>query len=36
MLTVNHWAECTVSNGIVRERIEGAEGICNPIGRTTI
>jgi hypothetical protein len=25
-----------VPNGGVRERTEGAEEICNPIGRTTI
>jgi hypothetical protein len=23
-------------NGRVRERTEGAEGVCNPIGKTTI
>jgi hypothetical protein len=23
-------------NGGVRERTEGAEGVCNPIGRTTV
>jgi hypothetical protein len=36
MLIVNHWTKCGVPNGGVRERTEGAEGICNPIGRTTI
>jgi hypothetical protein len=30
------WTEHGVPNGIVRERTEGAEGVCNPIGRTTI
>jgi hypothetical protein len=30
------WTEHRVSNGVVRERTEGAEGVCNPIGRTTI
>jgi hypothetical protein len=32
----NHWTEHRVPNGGVRERTEGAEGVCNPIGRTTI
>jgi hypothetical protein len=27
---------CRDSNGGVRKRTEGAEGVCNPIGRTTI
>jgi hypothetical protein len=36
MLTDNHWTEHRVHNGGVRERTEGAEGGCNPIGRTTI
>jgi hypothetical protein len=36
MLTVNHWTESRVPNGGIRERIEGAEGVCNPIERTTI
>jgi hypothetical protein len=31
MLAVNHQAELRV-----RGRIEGSEGVCNPIGRTTI
>jgi len=35
MLIINHWTESLVSSGGVRERIEGAEGVCNPI-RTTI
>jgi hypothetical protein len=34
MLTANHWIEHGVPNGGVRERTEGAEGVCNPIGRT--
>jgi len=34
MLAVNHWAEHREQNGEVRERTEGAEGVCNPIGRT--
>jgi hypothetical protein len=36
MLTVNHWTEYWVTSGGVRERTEGAEGVYNPIGRTTI
>jgi hypothetical protein len=36
MLTVNHRTEHRDLNGRVRERTEGAERICNPIGRTTI
>jgi len=35
MLATNHWTENGVPIGGVRERIEGAEGTCNPI-RTTI
>jgi hypothetical protein len=34
MLTANHWIEQWVPNGGVRERTEGVEGVCNPIGRT--
>jgi len=33
---LNHWTENEVPNGGVRERTEGAEGICNSIRRTTI
>jgi len=36
MLAANHWTEHGVPNGGIRERIEGAEGVCNPIGRTKI
>jgi hypothetical protein len=36
MLPANHWAKHGVPNGGVRERSEGAEGVCNPIGRTAI
>jgi hypothetical protein len=35
MLATKHWTEYRDPNGGVRERTEGAEGICNPI-RTTI
>jgi len=31
MLAANHWTENGVPIGGVRERIEGAEGVCNPI-----
>jgi hypothetical protein len=34
MLAAKHWPEHGVPNGGVREKIEGAEGVCNPIGRT--
>ena len=36
MLTANHWTEHEVRNRGVRERTEGVEGLCNPIGITTI
>ena len=36
ILTANHWTEPTDPHGRVRGRIEGAEGVCNLIGRTTI
>jgi hypothetical protein len=36
ILTANHWTEYRVPNGRVRERIEGAEWVCNPIRKTTI
>ena len=36
MRIANHGTEHGVPNGGVRERTEGAEGVCNPIGRTTI
>jgi hypothetical protein len=36
MLTAKHWTEQGIINGIDRERTKGAEGVCNPIGRTTI
>jgi hypothetical protein len=32
----NYWTVHRVPNGGVVERTEGAEGVCNPIGRTTI
>jgi hypothetical protein len=35
ILTANHWTEPRDPSGRVRET-EGAEGDCNPIGRTTI
>ena len=40
MLTVNHWTEHRVPNGVVkggvRERTKGAAGVCNSIGRTAM
>jgi hypothetical protein len=35
MLTANYWIEHGNPNGGVRERTQGAEGVCNPIVRTT-
>jgi hypothetical protein len=34
MLTVIHWTEYRVPNEGARERTQGAEGVCNPIGGT--
>jgi hypothetical protein len=36
MLAANYWNEHGVPNGDVRERTEGAEGVCNLIGRRTV
>jgi hypothetical protein len=36
MLVANHQTEHRDPNGGVRGRTKGAEGFCNPIGRTTI
>jgi hypothetical protein len=36
MLTANYWTDYEFPSGGVRERIEGAGGVCNPIGETTI
>jgi hypothetical protein len=36
MLIAKHWTEHRDHNEGVRERTEGAEGVCNPIGRATI
>jgi hypothetical protein len=36
MLAANHQTEHRGSNRGVTREIEGAEGVCNPIGRTTI
>jgi hypothetical protein len=36
MLAANHWTKLGGPNGVFRERNEGAEGFCNPIGRTII
>jgi hypothetical protein len=36
MLAHNHWTNHKVSNGRVRKKAEGAEGVCNLMGRTII
>jgi hypothetical protein len=36
MLAADHLTELMVPNGGVREKTEGPEGLCKPIGRTTI
>jgi hypothetical protein len=36
MLTVIHWMEHRVPNEGARESTQGAEGVCSPIGRTTV
>ena len=36
MLAANYWTEHKVPNEEVRERTEGAEGICNSIGKIII
>jgi hypothetical protein len=36
MLADVHWTEYRGPNGGVRERTEGVEDVCNPIGRTTV
>jgi hypothetical protein len=36
MLATKYWIEHGVPNGGVRERTEGAEGVCSPIGGTII
>jgi hypothetical protein len=36
MLTVFYWIEHMVPNEGARESIQVAEGVCNPIGGTTI
>jgi hypothetical protein len=36
VLTAIHWTEHRVPNEGARERTQGAEGVCGPIGRTTI
>jgi hypothetical protein len=33
--TANHWIEVGDQYGTIRERTEGAEKDCNPMGRTT-
>jgi hypothetical protein len=36
MLTTNQWTENRIPNEGGRERTQGAEGVCSPIGGTTI
>jgi hypothetical protein len=36
MLTVIYWMEHRAPNGGARESTKGAEGVCNPLGGTTI
>ena len=36
MLTVRYWMDHRTPNGGARESTQGAKGICNPIGGTTI
>ena len=36
MLSGTHWTDHKVPNGGPRERTEGAEGACSPIGEITI
>jgi hypothetical protein len=36
VLAANLWTEQENPNGGLREMSKGAEGVCNPIGRTTI
>jgi len=35
-VAANYWPEQGAPNGRVREKTEGAEGVCNTIRRTTI
>jgi hypothetical protein len=36
MLTVSYWMDHRAPNGGARESTQGAEGVCNRIGGTTI
>jgi hypothetical protein len=36
MLTVSYWMDHRAPNGGARESTQGAKGVCNPIGGTTI
>jgi hypothetical protein len=36
MLLAKHWTKHRVQNGGARERTQGAEGVCSPIGRIII
>jgi hypothetical protein len=36
LLTVSYWMDHRAPNGGARESTQGAKGICNPIGGTTL
>ena len=36
MLTVSYWMDHRAPNGGARESAQGAKGVCNPIGGTTL
>ena len=36
MLTVSYWMDHRASNDGAKESTQGAKGICNPIGGTTL
>jgi hypothetical protein len=36
MLTVSYWMNHRAPNGGTRESTQGAKGVCNPIGGTTV
>jgi hypothetical protein len=36
MLTVSYWMDHRAPSGGARESTQGAKGVCNPIGGTTI
>jgi hypothetical protein len=36
MLADNHWTECGVPDGVVKEKIKGVEEDCSPMEGTKI